>query len=353
MEEIEKLRLKVEKDPNSRFFLPLAEEYRKSAMLDEAITVILRGLEYQPGYTSARVALGRIYLEKNMIQEARNEFENVVKSIPDNLFSHKKLAEIYKASGEIDMAIREYSKVIELNPLDDDARVSLEEMEGRPEPEEVLSHTAPVESEAPAAEDKGLHGIEEVLEEELKEAIATEAGTEDAYEEFKASFSPVPEETVDWTKDSSLPHAEESAAEDIFASPAEHEEDKDVSEGQAEEAGVIELPEDAGLEDAFAMESFDEAETASPVRGAAAGQPFPGGTDEVSAADSFIAGGDYYKAMEIFRKILGREPDNKHVLQRVTELKALLTLLGKGDEVIIARLDSFLGATKRHFDRKH
>jgi hypothetical protein len=47
MEEIEKLRMRVEKDPNSRLFLPLAEEYRKTGMLDEAISVILSGLSIE------------------------------------------------------------------------------------------------------------------------------------------------------------------------------------------------------------------------------------------------------------------------------------------------------------------
>jgi len=124
--------MRVEKDPNSRLFLPLAEEYRKSGMPDEAISVILSGLERQPGYTSARVALGRIYLEKNMIEEARDEFEKVVSAIPDNLFSHKKLAEIYHERRETHKAIHEYKKVIQLNPLDEDAKMSLEEIEGRP-----------------------------------------------------------------------------------------------------------------------------------------------------------------------------------------------------------------------------
>jgi tetratricopeptide (TPR) repeat protein len=126
MEEIEKLRMRVEKDPNSRLFLPLAEEYRKTGMLDEAISVILSGLGRQPGYTSARVALGRIYMEKGMIEEARDEFEKVVSAIPDNLFSHKKLAEIYRERGETLKATDEYRKVMQLNPLDEDAKMSLE-----------------------------------------------------------------------------------------------------------------------------------------------------------------------------------------------------------------------------------
>ena len=99
-DELEKLRQKVEKDPASRLFLPLAEEYRKAGKLDEAVTVLLSGLERHPGYTSARVAMGRIYLEKEMLAEAQAEFEKVVSVVPDNLFAHKKLAEIYKERDE-------------------------------------------------------------------------------------------------------------------------------------------------------------------------------------------------------------------------------------------------------------
>ena len=64
LEDIEKLKEKVKKDPNSKLFVPLAEEYRKTGMLDEAISVLMTGITSQPGYASARVSLGKIYLEK-------------------------------------------------------------------------------------------------------------------------------------------------------------------------------------------------------------------------------------------------------------------------------------------------
>src|SRR5512135_2069932 len=100
LKDIAKLKERVDKDPNSKLFVPLAEEYRKEGMLDEAIGVLLSGIEKQPGYMSARVSLGKIYLEKEMLPEALSEFEQVIKSIPDNLYAHKKLAEIYRATGQ-------------------------------------------------------------------------------------------------------------------------------------------------------------------------------------------------------------------------------------------------------------
>src|SRR5512135_822178 len=121
LKDIAKLKERVDKDPNSKLFVPLAEEYRKEGMLDEAIAVLLSGIERQPGYMSARVSLGKIYLEKGMMNEARAEFESVIKSIPDNLYAHKKLAEIYRDLGEKGLSLRSYKTVLNLNALDDDA----------------------------------------------------------------------------------------------------------------------------------------------------------------------------------------------------------------------------------------
>ncbi len=333
MEEIEKLRVRVEKDPNSRFFLPLAEEYRKSGMLDEAISVILRGLQHQPGYTSARVALGRLYLEKDMLNEARAEFENVVTTIPDNLFSHKKLSEIYKSAGETDKAVQECKKVLELNPLDEDAKLCLEELEGRSEKvEELLPTAEEVEEILPsAAEPEATAAAPLDIKEDIEEAAVVEPveTADQEFEDFRASFSGKSEEAA-------LP-AEETA-------PAQPKEE--------EEAEVFELAEEAGLEEALIAESAEAEPAAETFESLDLSEEAPQAeTDEIPAADSFISSGNYYKAMEIYKKVLSADPQNKHVLQRVVELRALLKLLGKGEEMLIARLEAFLGAVKRNFDR--
>ena len=141
LEDIEKLKEKVKKDPNSKLFVPLAEEYRKTGMLDEAISVLMTGITSQPGYASARVSLGKIYLEKKMAPAAKEEFEKVISAIPDNLLAHKKLAEIYRDSGEKERAIGEYRVVLKLNPLDDDAVSNLETLQRGHMQEESITAT--------------------------------------------------------------------------------------------------------------------------------------------------------------------------------------------------------------------
>ena len=124
-EEIERLREKIEKDPNSKLFVPLAEEYKKAGMYDEAIDALIKGLEKQPSYLSARVSLGKIYVERGMLADALAEFEKVIAAIPENLYAHKKLAEIYRELGDKDKAIKEFRTVLKLNPLDEWAATSL------------------------------------------------------------------------------------------------------------------------------------------------------------------------------------------------------------------------------------
>lgn len=208
-DEIERLRIKIEKDPNSRLFLPLAEEYRKSGMPDDAISVLQLGLKRNPGYTSAVVALGRIYLEKKMLYEARAKFEEVISAVTGNLFAHRKLADIYRELGETEKAIAEYKEVLRLNPKDEEVSVCIEALEG-------------------------------------------------------TSVSPA-----------------QPAAQDI------------------------------------------------------------------EAADSFVAAGEYYKAAELYRNMLAIDPANRHLMQRLVELKALLKLLGRGEEVLLARLEALLAGIKK------
>lgn len=106
------------KDNTDRSFIPIAEEYIKSGMLDDAIAVLKEGLERYPNYLGARVSLGKAYLEKGMISEAMKEFGNVVLVSPDNLFAHRKLAMIYKEAGRIDDAVKACETVLVFSPKD-------------------------------------------------------------------------------------------------------------------------------------------------------------------------------------------------------------------------------------------
>lgn len=105
---IRDLRRRLELDPSSRLFVTLAEEYRKTGLLAEALSTLQKGLLAHPNYLSAHVALGRAYLEAGQITEAIATFTKVLTSDPGNLVSAKSLADIYFSRGESVEAIKKY-----------------------------------------------------------------------------------------------------------------------------------------------------------------------------------------------------------------------------------------------------
>jgi tetratricopeptide (TPR) repeat protein len=127
--EIVKLSEKLDKDPKSRLFVPLAEEYLKAGMLDEAVMVLTDGLKTHPHFHAARATLGKVYLEKGQIEEAKTEFEQVVKADPDNLLAHRKLAKLYKEAGQADKARISCQAVLLSNAKDAEMKLILEQLD--------------------------------------------------------------------------------------------------------------------------------------------------------------------------------------------------------------------------------
>ena len=82
-------------DPASIAFAALAEEYRRAGQFDEAIETCTAGLKRHPAYLSAHVTLGRALMEVGRHDEARDQFELVLRTAPENLAAIRGLAEIH------------------------------------------------------------------------------------------------------------------------------------------------------------------------------------------------------------------------------------------------------------------
>ncbi|HEY6085472.1 MAG TPA: tetratricopeptide repeat protein, partial [Nitrospira sp.] len=104
--EIDRLALQLAKDPHSKVFLPLAEEYCKSGMWQEAAGVLEDGLKYYPGFITAMVVLGRAYDQLGQPTKAKVILEEAVKLSPENLRAHRTLIKIYLTQGLTDGALR-------------------------------------------------------------------------------------------------------------------------------------------------------------------------------------------------------------------------------------------------------
>ncbi len=347
LEDIEKLKARLEKDPSSKLFVPLAEEYRKAGMYDEAIEVLLEELHKQPAYTTARVSLGKIYLERGQTEKARGEFEKVIAAVPDNLFAQKKLAEIYNSAGDTEKAVVCLRKVLEINPRDEEAKQTLEILTGsaRKSPESGV-----MEQEAAQAYESGPAGMSA---EEVAETVEAEEVVEGAAEEQPFYIEPEPVETIE------VPDTgrSEDVSEDIEVAgtigAADFEEYRQFGEIVAEEAQetagddspMFAMPDEVKSEEPFAGIADDSAFSFDDMLDGltdSAGKPASSEVDAfLREADGYIDAGQYMKAVEIFQGVLDTDPDNSKVRQRVEELKYYLKMIGKDTGSLVGRLEGF------------
>lgn len=119
--EIDRLALALAKEPGSKAFIPLAEEYGKAGMWAEAAAVLEDGLKTYPSFITAMVALGRAYDQMNQPVKAKAMLEEAVKLSPENLRAHRTLAKIYAAEGAKDAALGSCNIILAVNPQDQEA----------------------------------------------------------------------------------------------------------------------------------------------------------------------------------------------------------------------------------------
>ena len=119
--QIDRLATQLAKDPLSKAFLPLAEEYCKVGMWEEAVGVLEDGLKYYPGFITAMVVLGRAYDQLNQPTKARAVLEGAIKLSPENLRAHRTLIKIYTAQGLRQEALKSCRLILTMNPKDAEA----------------------------------------------------------------------------------------------------------------------------------------------------------------------------------------------------------------------------------------
>src|SRR5262245_8665249 len=124
---IDSLKDRIARDPFSRAFLQLAEEYRKEGRLQKASEVCLHGLQRHPTYPPARISLGRTYMEAGDLERAKQTFMEVLELQPENHLAAKLLAEIQKKMGDLNGAAATYRGILSYYPNDREVATLLQE----------------------------------------------------------------------------------------------------------------------------------------------------------------------------------------------------------------------------------
>jgi len=117
---IDRLATQLAKDPHSKAFMPLAEEYGKVGMWQEAAGVLEDGLKLYPGFITAMVALGRAYDHMGQSLKAKAILEESVKLSPENLRAHRTLIKIYQNQGLNESALQSCAVILAVNPRDEE-----------------------------------------------------------------------------------------------------------------------------------------------------------------------------------------------------------------------------------------
>ena len=126
--EIEKLTARWNENPE-QYFAPLADAYRKAGDLDLALEVVRAGLQKRPNYLSAHIVLGRCLLDKKSDPEALKVFEHVLELDAENIIALRYLGEITERGGDVANAQRWLKRLLEVDPMNDDAVAALKRLE--------------------------------------------------------------------------------------------------------------------------------------------------------------------------------------------------------------------------------
>ena len=351
--EIAKLAEKLQKDPSSRLFFPLAEEYIRSGMLEEAIIILKEGLKIHPVFSAARVSLGKGYLQKGRVAEAKTEFEKVLAQNPDNLMAQKKLALIYRDEGNIEKARQLCETILLANPKDVEMKKLGLEIDGiraqsvPSAPTAEKEHGPEVSPEPPRLHGQSL--MPAPVDQAGKEASDSRQGTES--HEIPRDVQKKPEEKP--VQQDSGPPIEPQPPVVLSQGQQGHEEAKDLSalgglpiRGPGLSSGTPgDQPGHGGIEEEVFSELLGPAsvknqfppsmEPVSPMTAIpeTPKEPEAAVSEEalatVGIAELYIKQGHYEHGIEIYRKILEQDSDNAEVRQRLEDALALANLLTK------------------------
>lgn len=191
--EIKKYEDALARDPGSYCFAPLAELYRRMGLVDDAVVTAQKGVELHPDYVGGHLALGRAFVDKGMMSEARQSLERVIRFTPENLLAQKVLSQIYLETGENELARRSLGVLLDANPNDSESRITLESLDRTPVPESPSEVESPADLWPSEVDDYlvELHpedGIEELAELELVEELE-EPSADFPFQEAKSPYA--------------------------------------------------------------------------------------------------------------------------------------------------------------------
>jgi tetratricopeptide (TPR) repeat protein len=116
---VDELTQKYEENPR-RYFAALANEYRKLGDPQRSVAICRMHLPSQPGHMSGHIVFGQALLDLGETREAKLAFESALALDAENIVALRHLGDIERAAGNLTVARDRYSKLLELDPRNDE-----------------------------------------------------------------------------------------------------------------------------------------------------------------------------------------------------------------------------------------
>ena len=116
---IDELKKKFDENPR-RYFAPLANEFRKSGEIEQAIMICEEFLPQQPGHMSGHIVYGQALYESGRLPESRGVFETALGLDPENLIALRHLGDIARAQHDPASARSWYDRVLDADPRNEE-----------------------------------------------------------------------------------------------------------------------------------------------------------------------------------------------------------------------------------------
>ncbi|MEW5929073.1 MAG: tetratricopeptide repeat protein, partial [Gemmatimonadota bacterium] len=324
--EVQKLERYHAENPQGRYFVPLANAYRKMGALDQAEALLREGLRRHPDYLSAHIVLGRCLADGGAVDAAVSEFRYVLSVDPQNLIALRSLGEMASDGGRVEEAARWYRELLAVDPMNEDARQALEALESRPAPSAEEADGGAAWWESPAGSEPADEGLPAggIVDDDLIWNSGTEAAEPAADR---------PDEALSWGSvdlDAGAPAeqaGEEPAAAEPFAALSFGDlelSDAAPEPAAREEAQPWSAPEAPGGWDPYSGSTV-ELDAAAFGGGEAAAEPEAEGDEVVTEtiAELYSRQGFHDRAAEVYRELVRRRGGDPALEARLREEERL------------------------------
>lgn len=199
----------LEKDPKSRVFAPLAEYYRKSGLLNQAIETLNQGIKYNPDYVLGHLGLAFCYFENGDAKRSYDILRPLIDSNRDNLRMLRLFSETCLDLGKSEEALESLKYLLFVNPKDKEAAEkvkNIEESNKKFGPIKFNLQEALGEPASPAVESEGIQfnldemdtGIEKEksIDEWTKVDLSNEKSKDDSLDLWSMNEKPSFDEEV-------------------------------------------------------------------------------------------------------------------------------------------------------------